>query len=91
MSVNHMKYHGQNIRVYINMGKIYCARGSTLYILAFDSTINYYYFTGRVAEALIYYRRAMAVNMEHRESVLGLARVLRDRGQKSRVYRLITW
>ncbi|XP_025423842.1 transmembrane and TPR repeat-containing protein 1-like [Sipha flava] len=45
----------------------------------------------RVAEALIYYRRAMAVNMEHRESVLGLARVLRDRGQKSRVYRLITW
>ncbi|XP_015369307.1 PREDICTED: transmembrane and TPR repeat-containing protein 1-like [Diuraphis noxia] len=45
----------------------------------------------RVAEALIYYKRAMAVNMEHRESVLGLALVLRDRGQKSRVYRLITW
>uniref|UniRef100_A0A2H8TL04 dolichyl-phosphate-mannose--protein mannosyltransferase n=1 Tax=Melanaphis sacchari TaxID=742174 RepID=A0A2H8TL04_9HEMI len=45
----------------------------------------------RMAEALIYYKRAMAVNMEHRESVLGLARVLRDRGQRSRVYRLITW
>lgn len=44
-----------------------------------------------MAESLIYYKRAMAVNMEHRESVLGLARVLRDRGQKSRVYRLITW
>lgn len=48
-------------------------------------------FTGRVAEALIYYKRAMAVNMEHRESVLGLAKILRGRGQKSRVYRLITW
>lgn len=48
-------------------------------------------FPGRVAEALIYYKRAMAVHMEHRESVLGLAQVLRDRGQKSRVYRLITW
>ncbi|XP_050055507.1 protein O-mannosyl-transferase TMTC1-like isoform X2 [Aphis gossypii] len=46
---------------------------------------------GRVAEALVYYKRAMAVNMEHRESVLGLARVLRDLGQRSRVYRLITW
>ncbi|XP_050421177.1 protein O-mannosyl-transferase TMTC1-like [Adelges cooleyi] len=45
----------------------------------------------RTTEALFYFKRAMAVKMEHRESVLGLARVLRDQGQKSRVYRLITW
>ncbi|XP_050544980.1 protein O-mannosyl-transferase TMTC1-like [Daktulosphaira vitifoliae] len=44
-----------------------------------------------LAEALFYYKRAMTVKMEHRDSVLGLARVLRDQGQKSRVYRLITW